>query len=112
MTEFWKAVADKANRVTAMRKSTRYPFTYAYDFIREAGLADSRAAASVWVDLALEMRFKDDPTISKESFCAAVAEQAIDYLVSLDILEEIKKGNINKLLDLNVPAITTEVGNG
>lgn len=108
MSEFWKGMADKANKVAEMRKSARYPYTYAYDLIRDAGLADSRAAASVWVDLALETRFKDVQTFSKESFCVAVAEQFIDYLASLIVLEEMKKGSINYLLDMNVPAVTTE----
>lgn len=111
MTEFWKAVADKADKVAAMRKSTRYPFTYAYDFIREAGLADSRAAASVWVDLALETHFKDTDSMNKESFCVVLAEQAIEYWASYNLIEETKKGHIKKLIDLKVPAVTTEAKN-
>ena len=108
MSEFWRGLVAKANMITEMRRSGRYPYTHAYDLIREAGLADSRAAASVWVDLALETYFKDTDSVNKESFCVVLAEQAIEYLASYDLIEETKKGHIKELIDMNVPAVTTE----
>jgi len=66
-----------------MRQSSRFPYTYAADWVRMAGLAESRAEASQWRQRAAEEMGKDD---------AALAEElALEYIAHYVTEEKMRK---------------------
>lgn len=62
----------------------RYPYTYAYDWLREAGLVESRSEAAEWV----HDRFPDEE--ERMSFILQMANQYCEHYESVKRLEEIK----------------------
>jgi len=74
-----------------MKASSRYPYTYAADWVRMAGLADSRADASRWRK-AVDVGDMDDA-----EFAALLANQYIDYWVAVEAADNNKTALFNKL---------------
>lgn len=68
-----------------MKQSHRYPYTYAYDWFRMAGLAESRADAA---------GLFHDSDLDKEAIVRQAADQYIDYYVELDAIEERKNSQL------------------
>ena len=68
--------------MTTTRNSQRYPYTYACDWIREAGLAQSRSDASQWRRAkAVELGIED------AELARLYADQYIHYYASLEQLQ-------------------------
>ena len=69
-----------------MRATTRYPFTYACDWIRESGIAESRSEASRWVaDNYQKMGFA-----FSQHLVVMLAEQYIDHYAEIERLDKAK----------------------
>lgn len=89
----------------AMRKSSRYPYTYAYDYIREAHANSigqtlmSREDAAKWAKEIIENRGLSHTT--HEEFCTMLAEQYITHAVKVAEAEEIKKENFKYIRSLS-----------
>lgn len=93
----------------AMRKSGRYPYDYAYDFIREANVVvsddfndrfvESRADAGIWVNNIIDSGKVPNTTV--EQFCTMLAEQYITYAVRVAEADETKKGNLSFIRSLD-----------
>lgn len=69
------------DKMSEMKESSRYPYTYAYDLIREAGMADSRSDASRWVEIVV-----GEDAEKKRKFCVNLADQYIAYEAEVEIL--------------------------
>ena len=65
-----------------MKESPRYPFTYAYDWLRSAGVATSRADAASWASSAAEAM-----GITKEQLVERAASEYVAYWGSVADLD-------------------------
>ena len=104
-----RATLRRAENMSAehqtMRKSGRYPYDYAYDFIREAGVIPNvgtpfalRAAAAEWVKNIIDSG--KIPNTTAEQFCTMLAEQYITYAVKVAEADETKKGDLSFIRSL------------
>lgn len=65
--------------------NTRYPYTYAYDWVREAGLAESRGDAAFWCKHEAIRR-----GVEKDYLCRILADQYVKYYEMLQIANDFK----------------------
>jgi hypothetical protein len=68
------------------KENSRYPFTFACDFVRMAGLAHSRADASILLG-----KLADFVGLEHREMAEKVANQYIDYYAGLHELETKKE---------------------
>jgi len=74
----------------ADKKNDRYPFTYACDWLREAGVADSRSDASDWITREAEILSTDKSYIAR-----TLADQYINYYSKLEELNASKENQLD-----------------
>lgn len=75
-----------------MRADKRYPNNFAFDFIRQAGVASSRSEAFEFVK-----KSADRLGVSFKSLIVAIAEQYIESFVGVIAAAEVRKGFMDNL---------------
>lgn len=84
--------------MTYSTSEARYPYTYAYDWLRQAGVAESRADAADWVRRVCEATGQ-----TKEDICVKAAGEYMHYWNAVTDLDIEKSEQFSGWLKMHIP---------